>query len=251
MGKCLRTGFVLILGLMVPCACGGGGGGGGNGDFALSDIVGSWLGPTASVTVDGEIFLAAGPAGMVVDASGNAVGAGATTLEGTVSLTDASLGTYRLVGTGPSAGLVAMLFLGADKDHLLWATNALVLGAWERDATNFAPPYSDADIRSETWTGLAAEANGNMDPIDPQLILVTVDGAGNFTADTSSTNLEPLTVTEMNKGAFQGDAIDPGPPVETSNVAGLITPDRQFVAIFSCLTGGTFPDDCSWAGLSR
>ena len=257
MGKtAFRLALVLVVALVAPCACGGGGGGGddggnGNGGFALADIVGSWLGPIASINTDGEVFLAAGPGGMVIDAAGNVTGAGITTLDGTVTLTSAALGTYRFEGSGTSTGLVALLILSPGRNHLLFASDVLTLGAWERNATAFAPPYTDADLRNETWTGLACEVTPAMTTIDPESIAVVIDGAGSFTADTSSTNVAPLTVVETNKGAYTGDATDPGPPVETSNVVVLMTPDRQFVAIFSCLTGGSFPDDCSYAALDR
>ena len=203
------------------------------------------------MTVDGELFLAAGPRGLAIDASGNATGIGASSLEGTVSLASSALGTFKFAGAGAFVGLDGLLIMSPDKDHLLWATDGLLLGAWERDATNFAPPDADADLRNETWTGLACEVTAITKPVDPESIAVVVDAAGSFTADTSSTDVAPLTLADDFKGAYLGDAIDPGPPVETSNVVVLMTPDRQFVAIFSCLTGGTFPDDCSYAALSR
>ena len=53
------------------------------------------------------------------------------------------------------------------------------------------------------------------------------------------------------KGAFDGDYVDPGPPIESGNLVALMTADRQFIAVFSCLAGGTIPADCSYAALSR
>jgi len=248
----LRIALFLTVCLLLPCACGGGGGGGGgDGDFAFSDIVGSWLGPTTTVTVAGAVFQAAGPTGMDVDASGNAVGTGASNREGTLSLTSASQGIYKFTGTGVSAGSTSMLIMSADRNHLLWIGTSLSFGAWERNATNFAPPYTDAQIRNATWTGLAVEMNASFDPVDSESISVFVDAAGNFVSGTSSTNVTPLAINNATKGDYLGDFIDPGPPTEMGNLVVLITPDKNFVAIFSCLTGGTFPDDCSYAALSR
>ena len=248
----LRVILFLTASLLVPCACGGGGGGdGGDDEFSFSDIVGNWLGPTGTATVAGGFSQAAGPTGMVVDASGNAVGAGASNREGTLSLTSASRGIYKFTGTGASAGHTFMLIMSPDKDHLLWVGSSLSLGAWERNATNFAPPYTDAQIRTATWTGVAAEATASFDPLDPEFISVTIDGMGDFASGTSTTNLAPLTLASATKGHYLGDFIDPGPPTEMGNVVVLITPDKNFIAVFSCLAGGTFPDDCSYAALSR
>lgn len=247
----LPIALFLTASLLLPCACGGGGGGGGGDDFAFSDIVGSWLGPTASVTTAGAVFQAAGPTGIDVDAAGNAVGTGASNREGTLSLTSASQGIYKFTGTGALVGSTFMLIMSADKNHLLWVGGTQSFGAWERNATNFAPPYTDAHIRNATWTGLAVEMNPSSDPVASETISVTVDAAGNFVSGTSSTNLTPLAVNSATKGDYLGDFIDPGPPTEMGNLVVLITPDKNFVAIFSCLAGGTFPDDCSYAALSR
>ena len=144
-----------------------------------------------------------------------------------------------------------MLIMSPDKNHLLWVGGSLSFGAWERNATNFAPPYTDAQIRNATWTGVAAEATAAFDPLDPEVISVTIDGTGSFASGPSTTNLTPLTIADAGKGHYLGDFIDPGPPTEMGNLVVLITPDKNFIAVFSCLAGGAFPDDCSYAALSR
>ncbi len=248
------TALLLCVACFVLTACGGGGDGhnnNGNENFSFSDIVGSWLGPTGTATVGGAFAQAAGPTGIDVDAAGNAVGTGASNRQGTLSLTSAARGIYKFTGTGTSAGFTAMLIMSADKNHLLWVGDFLSFGAWQRNATNFDPPYTDAQLRGATWTGTACEMGGSFNPIDPETISVMVDAAGNFTSGTSSTNAVPLAIADANKGHYLGDFADPGPPLEAGALIVVMTPDKNFVAVWSCLGGGTFPDDCSFTALSR
>jgi hypothetical protein len=248
----VRAVLVLTLGLVLPCACGGGGGGGdGDGAFSLADIVGEWQGPTATLTVAGDIGLAAGTTGLSIDASGDAVGTGASIREGTVSLQSATQGVYKFVGTGVTAGQVALLVLSADRDHLLWVTESLGLGAWERNASGFAGPYADSDIRDETWSGLAVTASPAMDLVTSDPVTATIDGAGNFSFGNVVTDVAPLVVTDTIKGAFGGDFVQTASSADTGNVVLLITPDRQFVAAFLCRDGGAYPNDCAFGALSR
>lgn len=240
-----------MVGLVVPCACGGGGGGGDGGDFTFEDIVGDWQGPTASVTVDGISGLAAGTTGLSIDSNGDAVGTGASVREGTVALVSASDGIYEFVGSGVSAGTTSLLVMSPDRDHLLWADSGDVLGAWERDATNFQGPYSDSEIRNETWTGTVISASSSMSLVASDPLVAVIDGAGSFTAGPASTNTEPLSITDTIKGAYEGDFIESGSSPQIGRTMVLLTPDREFIAVLLFLAGGTFPQDCAFAALSR
>ena len=112
-------------------------------------------------------------------------------------------------------------------------------------------PYADAEFRNSSWSGVAVEFDAVFAPLNPEQIGVTVDGLGNFVADTSSTGALPLAVFDANTGEIRGDSMDPGPPPETGTLVALATPDRLFLAIFSCPTGTVDPLECDCAALLR
>ncbi len=243
----LATSFVLSSG------CGGGGGSGGGG-ATVADLGGTWLGPAGSPTLAGLLDAPAEVAGMTVDGMGNMTGtagllAGET---GTIALVDEFAQTFKWTGTGGSVGLTATIILSPDLNHMLMMVNAGLLVAFQRGAATLLPPYTDAEFRSSFWTGTAAEFDAGFGPINPEAITVTVDALGNFTSGTSGTGVAPLTVLDAATGEIRGDFLDPGPPVETGNLIVLATPDRQFLAIFSCLTGAKDVfGECDCAGLQR
>ena len=141
--------------------------------------------------------------------------------------------------------------MSADKNHVMYVSDVLTFGAWERNATGFAPFYVDADLRDATWAGELVEADATFAPTNAEALVVTIDALGNFTSTFAQTDLAPLTLFDGARGEYRGDYVDPTPPSEKGTLIVLMTPDKAFIGVFSCANGGTFPADCRFAGLAR
>jgi hypothetical protein len=248
------TAFVACVALcLFPIGCGGG-----SGNLptppgvTVGDLGGAWFGPFGMTTMMGTT-VGTGSAGMMV-----MPGAASDTMGGWTAGTGGLLGitgtiTLRTTQLPPNAAAVfefvtdpgdgmkeGYLVLAEDRNHVLYIDESLRIGAFQRDGTALAPPYTSmdlVDVAGTAWANFSAGLDAMGEPIDAQGFASQIDMTGEFTSTDSMGTMSPpgmaLGVLEMANGQYAGPFTADG-GAKTGTLLLLMTPDRQFLAGLHC-----------------
>jgi hypothetical protein len=161
------------------------------------------------------------------------------TQAGTANHLQGNLWEYRM-SDGSSGGFM----LDGDGKHAGFVDENFFFGVVQKDATGL-PVYGASDIAG-SWSGSSVELSGpGLDLVRTYGSSATVTSGMSFAgSDAHGVFAGSFDDYNSDYGRFRGGASRPDDSV--AGVAIFLSPDKSFAAGYACLSGGNFPDDCSF-----
>lgn len=238
-----RHALLTLVALLGATACSSGGGG--DAQSPSLGLDGTWFG-TEETDVGNLVALRATVSGnrvtqLVVDGADTGLTGSITPISGRPNFYDLVL----------SDGTEGGFLIDSSRNYAVFLDEEFNFGVLQRGATAL-PNAAAADIFGRSFAGVTVLVDGSFtitDVLDSS-VAVAADGTfqGSYAGGTNFSSATALTLLDSTFGAWGGeyDANGPSGP-DSGPLRVFVSPDKQFIGVWACSAGGSFPVDCTFS----